>query len=104
MSEREILPYRRPRAAITFEHSGHTFTGGFGYYPDSGKVGEVFISAGKPNSARDIDIKDAAIAASLALQYGCPIETLRKAFLRNPDGTAAGPMGQIFDLLDGEGK
>ncbi len=75
-----------------------TFTGGFGYFL-SGKVGEVFISAGKPNSARDIDMKDAAIAASLALQFGCPAETLRKAFLRNEDGTAAGPMGHLFDSL-----
>jgi hypothetical protein len=98
MNDRDIIPNRRPSSAITFEHGGHTFTGRFGHYPDTGAIGEVFLSAGKPNSARDIDVKDAAIAASLALQYGCPIETLRHAFLRNEDGTPAGPMGHLFDL------
>jgi hypothetical protein len=44
--------------------------------------------------------KDAAIAASLAIQYGCPIEVLRHAFLRDQDGKPAGPMGCLFDLLE----
>jgi hypothetical protein len=100
MTEREIIPSRRPRTAVSFEHSGHKFTGGFGHYL-SGKIGEVFLSAGKPNSQRDIDIKDAAIAASLALQHGCPVEVLRKAFLRNEDGTPAGPLGHLFDMSEG---
>lgn len=43
---------------------------------------------------------DSAVAASLALQYGCPIEVLQRAFLREEDGSAAGPLGHIFDLME----
>lgn len=96
MTEREKLPNRRMRTPIQFEHGGHKFTGGAGHYPD-GRVGEVFLSGNKPNSPRDIEVKDAAIAASLALQYGCPIEVMRHALLRDDAGNAAGTLGQLFD-------
>jgi hypothetical protein len=42
---------------------------------------------------------DAAIAASLALQYGCPVETLRKALCRDVRGNATGPLGVAIDML-----
>jgi hypothetical protein len=98
MSEREVLPYRRTRITIEFEHQGIKFYGGAGYYPD-GRVGEIFLSTDKPNSARDIDTKDAAIAASLALQAGISVQTLANAFLRNEDGSPAGPLGKMFQTL-----
>ena len=100
MTEREKLPNRRMRTPIQFEHGGHRFTGGAGHYPD-GRVGEVFLSGNKPNSPRDIEVKDAAIAASLALQYGCPMAVLRHAVLRDDEGKAAGPLGQLLDRMDG---
>ena len=96
---REKLPNRRPRTPIEFELGGHRFTGGAGHYPD-GRIGEVFLSGNKPNSPRDIDVKDAAIAASLAIQFGCPPEVLRHAFLRDDDGKPAGVLGCLFDKLE----
>ena len=95
---REQLPNRRARTPVEFELNGHTFTGGAGHYPD-GRIGEVFLSGNKPNSLRDIEVKDAAIAASLALQAGISVKTLADAFLRNDDGAPAGPLGKLFRLL-----
>jgi hypothetical protein len=43
--------------------------------------------------------RDAAIAASLLLQFGCPAETIRHALTRNADGSAAGPLGRLLDML-----
>jgi ribonucleoside-diphosphate reductase alpha chain len=47
---------------------------------------------------------DAAVAASLALQHGCNIDTLRQALLREENGSAAGPLGMMLDILAGEKK
>jgi hypothetical protein len=35
----------------------------------------------------------------LALQFGMPLETLRPAVLRDPDGTASSPLGAALDLV-----
>jgi ribonucleoside-diphosphate reductase alpha chain len=43
--------------------------------------------------------RDAAVSASLALQFGCPLETLRRALLRDPHGVAASPLGCALDRL-----
>lgn len=42
---------------------------------------------------------DAAIVASLALQFGCPAETLRETHCRDARGNATGPLGIALDLL-----
>jgi ribonucleoside-diphosphate reductase alpha chain len=42
---------------------------------------------------------DSAIAASLALQYGCPPETLRKALSRDARGNPSGPLAAALDKL-----
>lgn len=95
---RDEPPNRRRRDSIEFVHDGHTFVGGAGYFL-SGKICEVFLSSGKPNSQMDIIAQDAAIAASYALQHGADISVMRSAFLRAEDGSAAGPLGHLFDLL-----
>jgi len=41
----------------------------------------------------------AAIAGSLLLQHGCPLDTLRRALTRNGDGSASGPPAHVLDLL-----
>jgi ribonucleoside-diphosphate reductase alpha chain len=42
---------------------------------------------------------DAAIAASLSLQFGCPAEVLRKALKRDGQGRALSPLGVALDQL-----
>jgi hypothetical protein len=61
-----------------------------------GSLGEIFLQA---DSTAGIMASDAAIAASLALQFGLPAETLRKALCRDANGNATGPLGIALDLL-----
>jgi hypothetical protein len=42
---------------------------------------------------------DAAVAASLALQYGTPIETLRHALMRDVWGRPSVPLGVVLDQI-----
>lgn len=101
---RRALPSRRPAVTFRMAHpmpSGavHHFFVTIGLYDrQSTDVGEVFINtAGKAGNEADIMASDAAVAISLALQYGCPLEVLRVAMKRNPDGS---PMGLLSHALD----
>ena len=47
----------------------------------------------------DANARDAAVAASLALQFGCPLETLQRAVLRDENGNASTPLGAAIDLI-----
>jgi hypothetical protein len=90
------LPNRRPHLVIEFEHGGFAYTAGVGFFDDAGQQpAEIFLTTAKHG--------DAAIAASLLLQHGCPVETLRRALTRNSDGTASGPLAHTLDLLDQQG-
>jgi hypothetical protein len=46
-----------------------------------------------------LNARDAAVAASLLLQHGCHLDTLRRALTRNSDGSASGPLAHALDLL-----
>jgi hypothetical protein len=98
MPARDRLPNRRPAETIAFEHGGASFTMTAGRYED-GRIGEVFINAGHANSALDAIISDAAIAISLALQFGCALDTIRLAIKRDSSGAAASPSGAALDLI-----
>lgn len=98
MIERECLPDRRQSEVIAFRHKGIKYYVTAGYYPD-GRLGEIFLSSRFLDSSADDAAKDQAIAGSLALQFGCPPETLRKALLANEDGAAAGPLRKALDVL-----
>jgi hypothetical protein len=97
-AQRDHLPYRREAETIASEHRGAGFTMTTGRYED-GRLGEVFINAGHANSALDAIISDAAIAISLALQFGCPLDTLSHAMKRDSSGTAASPIGAALDKI-----
>jgi hypothetical protein len=80
------------------ECAGLRYKATVGYFPD-GTLGEIFLSNTKPSSQSDVNARDAAVAASLTLQFGCPLETLRHALLRDPRGNASSPLGQALDQL-----
>ena len=44
---------------------------------------------------------DAAVAASLALQFGCPLEVLRRALLPDAQDRPSTPLGAALDHLAG---
>ena len=101
MSARERLPNRRPSVKLRFEYgSGKPlqYEGTYGLYPD-GRVGEVFLEAGKAGTDVESFTHDAAIAVSIGLQYGVPLEVFREAFLRNEDGSPASALSTFTDLV-----
>jgi hypothetical protein len=67
------------------------------FFDDAGREpAEIFLSTNKHG---DTNARDAAIAASLLLQHGCPLDTLCRALTRNSDGSASGPLAHALDLL-----
>src|SRR5262249_52420887 len=82
------LPNRREHELIDFEHGGIRCTAGIGRFKD-GTLAEIFLNTGKQGTA-------VAVAASLLLQHGCSVDTLRRAL--TADGSASGPLAR-FDLL-----
>jgi ribonucleoside-diphosphate reductase alpha chain len=103
MTARERLPNRRSAESFDFEVAGLHYTATVGRFPD-GRIGELFLSNHKANSQANGFARDSAVAASLALQFGCSLETLRGAVLRNADGTAATPLGAALDVIAHAGR
>jgi hypothetical protein len=95
---RDRLPYRRASQNIAFERDNLKYQMTIGLYPDA-RVGEIFLNAEHANSLLDVMAHDAAILASIALQFGCPLNTIRHAIKRDSSGTAASPIGQALDLI-----
>jgi hypothetical protein len=46
-----------------------------------------------------INAQDAAVVCSIALQYGVPVEVIRKALMRDSQDRASGPLAQALDLI-----
>jgi hypothetical protein len=102
--QRRRLPNRRSHLVLNFEHGGFAYTAGVGFFDDAGQQpAEIFLTTAKHGTVLDTNARDAAIAASLLLQHGCPAEALRRALTRNGDGSASEPLAHALDLL-GAGK
>jgi hypothetical protein len=68
---RDRLPNRRGNRTIKFEHEGHEYLATAGFYPDDGRLAEIFLQAlGKPGTPMQENADTAAILASLLLQHG----------------------------------
>jgi hypothetical protein len=95
---RRRLPDRRPSITFDVEAFSLRFTVTASPF-DGNSIGELFIQNHKADSSAGIMASDSAIAASLALQYGCPADVLRKALSRDARGNASGPLGVALDML-----
>ena len=95
---RRRLPNRRGHELLDFEHVGICYTVGIGRFED-GRPAEVFLNTRRHGTAVDVNARDAAVAASLLLQHGCPLDTLRRALTRNGDGSASGPLACALDQI-----
>jgi hypothetical protein len=69
--KRERLPNRRSCETFEIRAALHLHCTASRY--SDGRLGEVFITNHKAGSSAAIMASDAAIAASLALQHGCPL-------------------------------
>jgi hypothetical protein len=95
---RQRLPNRRASETFTLECAGLLYTVTISRF-DNGHLAEIFIGNGKAGSHSDSAAKDSAVVASIALQYGVPVEVIAKALLRDPRGVASSPLGAALDLL-----
>jgi ribonucleoside-diphosphate reductase alpha chain len=100
---RERLPNRRAHTLLTIEAGGFRYVAGVGFY-DNGRLAEIFLNAEKGGTAIDDAARDSAVVASIALQHGVNIETIRHALMRNGSGTASGPLGVLLDQLASESE
>ena len=95
---RAHLPNRRASEIFEFIHEGHRYLGSVSF-DRGGRPLEVFLSTGKPGTGIETVSRDCAVAASLALQHGTPLEVLRHAMTRTDDGKPAGPLGVLLELI-----
>ena len=98
MTARQRLPDRRASLSFDFETGGLRFVCTFSRFAD-GRLGEVFLTNHRVNSQAGIIASDQAVLASLALQFGCPLETLSNALMRNSAGRATSPIGIALDHI-----
>ena len=99
--ERQRLPNRRAAETFELEVGSLRYTATLGRYAD-GTVGEIFLQNHKPGSHSDSNARDAAVAASLAMQHGCPLETLQRALLRDSHARPSTPLGAAVDIIAAE--
>jgi hypothetical protein len=98
IKDRERLPSPRASETLQFEHGGFLFVASVGRFTD-GRLAEVFLSGPKTGTDVASAARDSSIVASIALQFGVPAEVLRHGIGSNSDGSAAGPLGKLLDLL-----
>ena len=99
---RQRLPNRRASETFDIESQGLKFTATVSRFAD-GSIAEIFLQNHKAGSMAGINAQDAAVLASLALQYGAPLEVIRRALMRDGRGRASGPLGVVLDLIADEG-
>jgi hypothetical protein len=94
---REPMAHRRIAISTTIKSDGHRLDLTAGFYPD-GRLGEIFLNADRANSLLDFLMSDSAILASLALQFGAPLDVLRHAMKRDTADKASSPIGEALDV------
>jgi hypothetical protein len=101
-AERERLPNLRPALTFDIESEEQRYAVTIGWFPD-GRPAEVFLSTnGRAGSHADTIARDAAIVASIALQHGASVETLRRALCRDAHGRPSGALGVALDMIAAE--
>ena len=97
MSDRQRLPNKRLCELIEFSFDGFEYVAAIGRFPN-GEIAEVFLNSEKVGTQVATSARDAAIVASIALQYGAPAETIRRALSQDSHGRVLGPLGAALDL------
>jgi hypothetical protein len=98
MRERRRLPNRRRSETFNFECAALRYSCTASWF-DTGELGEIFLGNHRADSHADACAKDAAILASICLQFGAPLDVLRKAVLRDGQGRSSTPIGCALDIL-----
>ena len=99
MTARERLPNRRVSVTFAFDCGPHRYVATVSFFPGTDRLAEVFLGNGRAGSDIDAAAKDSAVVASIALQHGVPVETIRRALLRDGQGRASSPLGVVLDII-----
>jgi hypothetical protein len=102
MSARERLPDRRLSESFEIDISGRKYRCTFSRFSD-GRLAEIFLSNNKAGSDSDTAARDSAVVCSIALQFGVPVDVIRKALMRDSAGRPNGPLAAALDLIAGSG-
>ena len=95
---RNRLPNRRANETFDLVVGGLRYTATISRSAD-GRCCELFLNNHKSNSSADNTARDAAIIASIAMQYGADVETIRKGLSRDSRGRATSPVGAALDRV-----
>jgi ribonucleoside-diphosphate reductase alpha chain len=68
-------------------------------FPGTDEIAEIFLNVGRAGSDADALARDSAVVASIALQFGAPVDVIRKSLMRDPRGVASSPLGIALDLI-----
>jgi hypothetical protein len=99
---RERLPNRRHSETFSVECNGLKYTATISRF-DDGRLAEIFLTNHKSGSQADSAARDAAVTCSIALQFGAPLDVIRKALMRDSRGVASSPLGAALDQLSPQG-
>jgi hypothetical protein len=103
-TERRRLADRRRCESFDFELDSQRYHVTIGRFED-GSPAEIFLNGQKPDSAADIAARDCAVAISIGLQYGVPLDVVSRALMRNSRGAPVSPAAFVLDrLLAEEGR
>jgi hypothetical protein len=102
MTARQRLPDRRACETFNFELNGFRYVATVSRF-DDGRPAEIFLGNDKCGSTTDTAARDSAVVASIAMQYGVPLEVIRHALMRDGHGRASGPLGTALDLIAADG-
>jgi hypothetical protein len=95
---RKRQPNRRAAETFDLKAAGQRYCATFGR-SDDGRLAEIFITSSKSGSEADTNARDASVVASIALQYGVPLDVLRKALMRDARGAPSGPLAVALDMV-----
>jgi hypothetical protein len=105
-ASRRILPQRRPTYTFDIHDDGGRvdLTVAYSIFEAPGTlpphtVAEIFLTSRKIGSGTEAIARDAAILLSLAVQHGCPLDTIMHALTRNQDGSPQSLMGRVVDRV-----
>lgn len=95
---RESLPPRRGCETVEVLWLGTVIQIGVGRF-DDGRISELFVTGPKAGTDVQHESRDAAIIVSLALQFGCPFETLVESLSRDERGRSSSLIGTVIDCV-----
>jgi hypothetical protein len=99
VSERRRLPDRRESTTFDIVVAGLRYTATVSFFPGSDQLAEIFLTNHRASSDAGAAAADSAVVASLALQHGVSVDTIRKGLMRDSRGQARTPLGAALDLL-----